>query len=688
MIKCLACGQDNPLDASICQSCGNSLKVETLSHALPPKTTLQSGRYIIEENLGAGGFGITYKATDTVLQRPVAIKEFFLYSECIRQGKIVQPIGSISTQAYQESKQAFIQEAQLLAKFNHSHIVKVYDFFEENNTAYMVMEFIEGKSLSKLLEEMGGVMLEDEAIRYILQVAEGLKDVHKAGYLHRDINPNNIMVKTTGEAVLIDFGIARQFIAMKTQSMTSLLTDGYAPLEQYGSRAKFGPYTDIYALGATLYHLLTGQTPVSAPDRVHGVELKPPHELNRNVSKRVSDAVMKAMEIEVNKRPQSVDEFIGLLKATEPSFQVSASTSVQVSALKPPLPPTSVQQPPTKPTQFLLLHHITKRIGERFGAVSGALSGAIGGLGVGVLTGLLLIVASAIIGAIIGGLGLAVFGAKEADSAEAGCGAILMGLIIGGVIGYYIGIFIGVILALGASVSALAVGGVKGMQFGMRFGSNLSEKYGAVPTSLILSTITSAIMGIVWSGFVIYAYPLAIGEVFSFIVFVTAIGAVVGSIISSLAFWSAVRKQGGQMPPADRITALVSVPVGMGLALFVFSLAPFSYRWWDVASLWQIWSQKIEYQIASQRGERKLLPSYRPSPTPTVTGFKIRYVQVAQANIRTGPGTNFPVITVVKKGQALKVIGISSDGGWAKVELADRRIGYISRKLLGVSLSK
>jgi hypothetical protein len=197
---------------------------------------------------------------------------------------------------------------------NHPGIVKVYDFFEENNTAYMVMEYLRGKSLAKLVEERGGALSEQEAVGYILKVCEALDVVHKAGYLHRDIKPENIIVCGDGRVVLVDFGAARSFMAGKTGKMTVILTPGFAPLEQYAEQAKRGAYTDIYALGATLYYLLTGQVPVSAADRFSGVELRGVREINGRVSRQVEEAVMKAMAMRVDERPQSVGEFVGLLK--------------------------------------------------------------------------------------------------------------------------------------------------------------------------------------------------------------------------------------------------------------------------------------------------------------------------------------------------------------------------------------
>jgi WD40 repeat protein len=184
--------------------------------------------------------------------------------------------------------------------------------------------------LAKLVEERGGALSEQEAVGYILKVCEALDVVHKAGYLHRDIKPENIIVCEDGRVVLVDFGAARSFMAGKTGKMTVILTPGFAPLEQYAEQAKRGAYTDIYALGATLYYLLTGQVPVSAADRFSGVELKGVREINGRVSRQVEEAVRKAMAMRVEERPQSVGEFVRLL--TSPSVGV-ATSSVGVSAV-------------------------------------------------------------------------------------------------------------------------------------------------------------------------------------------------------------------------------------------------------------------------------------------------------------------------------------------------------------------
>lgn len=313
MRKCLYCGFFNQDYETICRQCGSSLSSGNLIAsplALPPNTSLLGGKFIVFEVLGSGGFGITYKARDTKLNRIVAVKEYFPNFCSTRQGKTVVSVSK--SQDYIEGLRRFIDEAQLLARFNHPNIVHVYEYFQENNTAYIIMEFVEGQSLAKILESRRNIS-ENEAINYALQICEALREIHNSNYLHRDIKPDNIIIKD-GIVKLIDFGTARQFTWMKTSKMTTIITLGYAPLEQYSDKAKFGPYTDIYSLGATLYHMLTGEVPVTAIDRVNGVELKPPNELNRAVSKALSDLVMKMMEINAKQRPQNVEEVLNLLR--------------------------------------------------------------------------------------------------------------------------------------------------------------------------------------------------------------------------------------------------------------------------------------------------------------------------------------------------------------------------------------
>ena len=177
----------------------------------------------------------------------------------------------------------------------------------------MVMEFLKGKTLLKMVEE-SGPLEERLLVQLIEQIAGALAVVHQGNVIHRDIKPENIMVAADNRAVLVDFGTAREFAAGKTRKMTTMLTPGYAPLEQYGQHARFGVFTDIYALGATTYHLLTGQVPIQATDRAAGVELAAPRRLNGKISRQVSDAIMWAMEMRVDKRPQNASDFVQAMR--------------------------------------------------------------------------------------------------------------------------------------------------------------------------------------------------------------------------------------------------------------------------------------------------------------------------------------------------------------------------------------
>jgi serine/threonine protein kinase len=328
-MTCPTCGASNETGASACAACGAPLApdVSAVTQALPPGARLLGGAYAIGKVLGQGGFGITYLGSDTGLRRAVAIKELFPQG-ALRQGAAVFPAGGTSASEFDRARAQFLEEARLLARFQHRGIVHVYASFEENGTAYMVMELLQGRSLGSLSEERGALP-EREAVGYIQQTGDALAAVHEANLLHRDIKPDNVILTPEGRVVLIDFGTAREFAAGMTRRMTTVLTPGYAPLEQYTQHARFGPFTDIYALGATLYHLLTGRQPIAATDRAVGVVLAPPHQVMPEISRAASDAVTWAMEMKVDARPQSVREFLAALRGqgaqTRPAPRPAAS---------------------------------------------------------------------------------------------------------------------------------------------------------------------------------------------------------------------------------------------------------------------------------------------------------------------------------------------------------------------------
>jgi hypothetical protein len=223
--------------------------------------------------LGQGGFGITYLARDTNLNQPVAIKEFLPSDLAVRtHDSSVEPLSDGHSDTFGWGLKRFITEAQTLAKFRHPNIVLVYSVFEANNTAYMVMEYVEGRTLEDALR-FKKIQGEADFKRIILALLDGLELIHNEGFIHRDIKPENIYVREDGTPVLLDFGSARQAVGGKTRTLTALVSPGYAPYEQYdssrGGETKQGPWTDVYALGATLYRAVSGNGPIDAMARVN-----------------------------------------------------------------------------------------------------------------------------------------------------------------------------------------------------------------------------------------------------------------------------------------------------------------------------------------------------------------------------------------------------------------------------------
>ena len=293
---------------------------------LSPGAYLANGEYRIEKPLGQGGFGITYQGIDTRLNRAVAVKEFFPEG-CWREGSTVVSAGRWNSDTYSNAKQKFLLEGQTLGQFNHPGIVQVFYYFEENNTAYMVMEYLKGKTLAELLKQTKGKLSPAKALKHITQVAEALEILHQSQFLHRDIKPDNIMLANDGRVVLIDFGAARDFTTTSTQRYTTMLTPGYAPLEQYGRALKYGAFTDIYVFASIFYYLLTGEAPVSAIERAAGVELKSVRDIVPHVSVSVSDAIAKGMDMDVTQRIQSVREFLDLLYRDSNELPFSTESS-------------------------------------------------------------------------------------------------------------------------------------------------------------------------------------------------------------------------------------------------------------------------------------------------------------------------------------------------------------------------
>ena len=281
---------------------------------LPIGTSLQDSKYTIKQVLGQGGFGITYLAEHELLGKVVAIKEFFFKQYCNRDESSSQV--TLGTQSAQEEvaryQEKFLKEARVIARLNHPNIIKVHDIFKENNTAYYVMDYIEGKNLAEIIQQRGSLP-EEEAIHYIRQVADALSYIHAKQLNHLDVKPANLMLRgMDGQIVLIDFGTSKQYdIVSGNQTSTTPvgLSHGYAPIEQYkeGGVKEFSPETDIYALGATLYKMLTGITPPQATEIV-AEGWDPVY--TANVSTTTQAAIAKSMEIRKVNRYHDVNAFL------------------------------------------------------------------------------------------------------------------------------------------------------------------------------------------------------------------------------------------------------------------------------------------------------------------------------------------------------------------------------------------
>ena len=283
---------------------------------LQPGTLLQGDRYRIIDILGQGGFGITYLAEQIMAERKVCIKEFFP-KEYYNRDEDSRSI-SLGTQGSAETmelyKAKFVKEAKTIAKLDHPNIIHIFDVFSENNTAYYVMEYIEGESLSDVVKRNGGALAESVAVDYIKQTASALGYIHERNIMHLDVKPANIMLrKTDGKPVLIDFGLSKQYDAEGNQTSSTPvgISAGFAPMEQYqqGGVKEFSPETDIYSLGATLYYLVTGCVPPQAAAIVDdGLPELPAH-----LSQGVRRAIERSMEVQRKKRPHSIKEFVALL---------------------------------------------------------------------------------------------------------------------------------------------------------------------------------------------------------------------------------------------------------------------------------------------------------------------------------------------------------------------------------------
>ena len=330
MKRCYGCFEILEKKQEICPYCGyvEGTPPEEAVHMEPG--TLLSERYIVGKVIGYGGFGVTYIGWDSRLEKRVAIKEYMPseFSTRMPGRSQVSIFGGVKKDQFDSGLKKFVEEAKRLSKFQKEEgIVKIYDCISENDTAYIIMEYLEGETLSEKLKR-DKVLSERDAINILTPVMNSLEAVHEEGIIHRDIAPDNIFITKDGKVKLIDFGAARFATTSYSRSLTVIIKPGYSAEEQYRSKSDQGPYTDVYSLAATLYKMITGETPPDALERRAKIEnakkdiLQEPHKLNKNISLVTENAILNALNIRIEDRTPTIQKFIKDLKSEEPVKRV------------------------------------------------------------------------------------------------------------------------------------------------------------------------------------------------------------------------------------------------------------------------------------------------------------------------------------------------------------------------------
>lgn len=293
-----------------CSQCGYSALSQASSHMILPPGIYLNNRYLLGRTLGAGGFGITYLVQDQQTGALRAVKEYLPSMLAMRNGTSLQVTASSgeNQEIFLHGLKVFHREAEVLRLFaGNPSIVQVYDYFEAYGTAYYVMEFLDGVNLKALMASMGGRVPTDMAASILDNLAGILQGVHQQGLLHRDISPENIFITRQGHTKLIDFGATRHYVGERSQSLTVILKPGFAPPEQYSSRGNQGPWTDLYALCATFYCMVCGQTPPDAPDRLAGAMLTPLRQAAPDLSPSLAAAVEEGLHLDWRERIQDME---------------------------------------------------------------------------------------------------------------------------------------------------------------------------------------------------------------------------------------------------------------------------------------------------------------------------------------------------------------------------------------------
>ena len=297
-------------DNNCCPFCGFIENTPPANQNYLPTWTKLNNRYMIGTVIGAGGFGITYKAWDETFEKLVAIKEFFPRGLVSRTDATTMSVYSGEETSFEHGKTRFLKEARNLSKLNtNPRVVTVLDFFEANGTAYLVMEYLDGCTLKEYVKLTGGTLPVEMVMTMAESMCDVLEDIHAIGMIHRDISPDNIFICQDFSYKLIDFGSSKLSATDTELSSTILLKHGYAPFEQYSKSGLVGPWTDIYSLSATMYKLLTGVLPPEAIDRISSDNLIPPIVRNHQIPKYFSDAIMRGLSVKIEDRYQNASDF-------------------------------------------------------------------------------------------------------------------------------------------------------------------------------------------------------------------------------------------------------------------------------------------------------------------------------------------------------------------------------------------
>jgi serine/threonine protein kinase len=309
---CNRCFKVISTNKKICNDCSDDKKIGINVFCLKEKTLLYN-RYIVGKVIGYGGFGITYVGYDKKEEKRIAIKEYFPRNYAMRypgKNEVVVQFGK-TEEVFKRWESRFLEEARILSLMNRIEgVVSVQDFFYTNGTSYMVMEFINGMTFKDYLEKLGGKISFERCCELLVPVMRAIGEVHKKNLLHRDISPENIMITINEEAKIIDFGAARYKISQASNSLSVILKEGYAPIEQYRSKGEQGPWTDIYAFGATIYRAITGEEVPEALERGAKDTIKIPSKIGIKIKREHEKILMKALAVKPKDRYQCMYDIL------------------------------------------------------------------------------------------------------------------------------------------------------------------------------------------------------------------------------------------------------------------------------------------------------------------------------------------------------------------------------------------